>query len=143
MNPNIRSAILCIIFTAIAVPSLADDSQIRKSLTANYAAISAAFKKQSTKTMADFMTKDFTALQPGGNVKNKEQVLADIERQVQAMKNPLWVRTIGTITQKGGDAIVNVRGKITGTVADPEGKPHQMEFNAKAKDTWTKSGNGW
>ena len=143
MKKAIRSAALVAICFVPAILSLADDVKLRKALTANYAVITSAFRKQDVKAMGDLMTSDFTAIRPGGQTISREQILADFEHQTKATKVRNWIRNIETISQQGDNAIVTVRGKMTGTITDEKGKPHKMEFDAKAKDTWTKSGKGW
>ena len=143
MNKQICISLLSISCLAAGLTCRAEDAAIRKALTANYAAISTAFQKHDGKTIGSYLTPDFSAVNKKGQTTNRDQVLAGFEKQMSSIKNSLWVRTIETVTQAGNDAIVIVKGRLTGSLTDAEGAAHQMDFNAKAKDTWTKSGKAW
>ena len=112
-------------------------------LQANYAAITAAFKKKDIGTIEKFLGKDFSVSNPNGKTSDRASIVKDYKMQMQIMKDVVWTRKITSIVPQGKNFLVTVDGNVTGIVPSKDMKPHRLQLVATAKDTWTKSGGTW
>lgn len=126
-----------------AAPHKDDTAAVRKALTARYASVSRAFQKKDAAAMAAIMAPDYVAVQPGGRELDREQVLADFKRQMEALSSVRWPRKIEKLEVKDGEAKATVRGRLSGDMVEPKGKRHRLVVTAVTHDTWTKGATGW
>lgn len=133
-----------ILLAACATISFADNAQaVRKTLTANYKAFSAAFQKKDSATISAMLTDDYTATPPKGPTLNKTQICQDLQRQMSMISNATWVRNITSLKLDGNHAIAVVHGNFHGTMTGQDAKSHDFKLDAITTDTWVKAGKGY
>lgn len=136
----IRQAVSLILLT-VASGAFADSDV--KALQANYAAISAAFKRKDINGIAKFVDPAFVAHLDHGITMNKEKVIADYKTQMMMVKDVTWVRNIRQAVRKGATVTATVDGQVSGLVTGPDSKPHKFTLMASSIDSWSNHGKTW
>ena len=119
----------------------AEGPSVRKQLTANYAAVTRALARHDIAGVSELLAYDYRAIGPNGDSVDRQHVLSDFSRQMNAMNHITWPRTIKSLSVKGPSALAVVDGHLSAiTVSKP---PHRLELIATTQDSWVRSSAGW
>ena len=125
-----------IVFTALLLVASAfasaDDAAVRKALNANYAKMSAGYKKGDVNAVIALMLPT-TARSEASFVRNNISMMkvADVKYKITAMK----------VT--GAEAMAFVTATFLGSMKDPGGKMHSASVKQGSIDTWISTPKGW
>ncbi len=151
MRLNTRLQLFCILISSTVAGTLCAPAALRaqqtptqKEAQAVYARYAAALKKKDVKAVGDLLTPGIVNKDKNGKFVRRAAMLQTMQ---QALSEITKVQTAGFKVDKA--ALQNNRMNadvtfhLTGIVADPQGKAHNLDVSAKSRDTWTKTGGKW
>jgi ketosteroid isomerase-like protein len=121
----------------------ADDKAVREILKANYARFAEAYRKNNIEAVSSFLTPDYTSTQSNGQKLTREATIKALRQQRASLSGATIENKIDKLTVKGSQAIAIVHARMSGTIADPQGKRHTLVAIAVSTDTWIKTASGW
>lgn len=128
------------LFTLLALGHTAAPD-VKHMIEAQYAAISAAFKKNDIHSIEKILAPDFTIKPTTGPERDRAYMLKDIQHEMTMMHDVSWERHVTKVDKQGMEVKVTVAGHFTGKFKTQDGKTHVFDLHSMANDTWTFHGS--
>lgn len=143
MRASLLGILVFVSYCAAGSPAHADDKAVRAALTANYAKISQAFRKNNLDAVTAFLAPDYTSTQSNGHKLKRAEVVAAIGKQRAMLLSADNENTVETLIVKGTTAIAVVHARMSGIISDAQGHHHKLLVIALSRDTWVKAAGAW
>jgi ketosteroid isomerase-like protein len=141
---RIAIALSFVALIGVAVAAVDDAKAVKKTITANYEAMSKTFVDKDFKSFSGFMTDDFvTTNTDNSNTMNRDKVVKDFTSMRGQLSDVKWTKKIKKFELDGVNAHVTVDGRITAKLNMGDGKDHPFQVNASSVDDWVKAGDSW
>lgn len=132
-------------FPLVASAAPASDAVV-KTITADYATVCTTFQDPSDAnfaTMGAWLAPEFTHVDFKGKVIDRADYIAQGKQQMKMLHITTCSQTLdSTDMSDPNTVVVNVTGKVAGTLQAPDGT-HQIDVTVGAADTWKLEGGTW
>jgi hypothetical protein len=136
------SRLVLVLFALSAVPAFAapaktDDRQVLKQLQALNTRYAQALKKKDLESAVQLLAPDFTARLLDGQVLDRQQTVARLRKQMEAVQTVREATcSILRLKVKGQEAETLLHKTFSGTVVDAAGGLHRLDEVTLLRDTW-------